>query len=1762
MKLILLLSFLFGISVAHAGPLMNRITQLEELQQRIRTQCLNNPNRAEVRVVINGATLTCAHLVVLANRLRNQLQEDVTELQESCDQNPPGQPQRLARDAAAVTAAVACRPVSTDAQCLPLYACAAFTMTNPLATLIGGAQRLAGNRNSCLARGASAAPGCLQNVVKGIFDSIWGLLSLIWDVGKAAVRSIGEWTGLIRRQERSSSERLMAAQQAGPGFIRRFISNPAQVMNQMITSMFNGIKEAAMNSYGCESWAGAPFVSSCLRPMTNWNCASCQQKLQLMCGVAGFAIGEIGTALLTGGLAAGAKFVAKAAVAGVRAGARASRFSTLARNVVRALPRPPPALTRAAADVAAVAGRALTAAERNAIRAFNALTNNPLSDAIARGARGEARTVAGRAAAAFTLRPAALYLDALERATALGFRSVDGALARTVGGTADAAEIARVANASRPDGLAEVRAAVPPEGADVVTLNRTQVDELAGPAERNVAPRVVDGADDIDVPDAPISLADNVDDVPTPSPSRTPANDNGGLVVSSPEPVAPLRPQVTGGGNVVSVTDNTIAITRTGGSPSTLTAANVNRVAPVAEIRPVIRGGTLTDESIQGLRNAGLNVDELVNPYPIRGTTPDELRLSGAQRIREAEFTRTDLQGRFTQWREAGTYDDIMSTIGRLGTEQEKRRYLAILLNSPQAEVRATLNRLRSFGSLDEAGKTTYFGELDTRVAGIDSNITRVEALPVGIERSEQLASLARQRSALLQERTLLMAGDDLEITNIFSARASNANIADQGRIPHSLDDSFSVDLRVKRNTSACRGSYAGAGSAASQLAGGFLTFCRDTGYLDRGGLQRSLAAPGDRTRAGRSTNGYERFNRFELQSGDQITLGLNGPVTYTDAAQLGTGGLGGGIELFASRSPVNPISLDRLRGSVRVPSCNRADCGRIFAIREQLNPRNLANQSDVGRYLDDTGRRTNTLITELNPRMDEYVRSLTANPDPNLTRFREEFSDVNSALGLRREIELKRVTPVGGLDAETIALRDFTRQAETLGDGVAARIRAQNITDPAEIQRLFREAIDASPLARSHADNIRFIEEGQARLRAGNLSPADRTELLYQLSIRAGQEEDIALAFKTLDYKAGSAAKSVAGTDAASGVSGYIRGLQQNGLAATPSGVSSITPELRRAAGLGDIQRVEEAATVLGRPLTRAQQDAVLRAHDVGAGTGRGYFTYTVEEIQRKRDILIEAGFSLSERGLLIRQGITGSLPGVAAARSAADTFSDARSLVIRGRESRSAVSNIAPGEVRDARLATMRTQFREAADGYAVEGARTSSPQFIGEAWRLYSKAGDTGSAVRMMEEGVARFGMNRPAILQGVDNEIARLTREIGTSQNTALLIERNTLRDARARFAGTTPQVAPTPRPQPAVAEVRTPAPQTVVARAPATLTTRITDDLHEVWRQNFITTNGADATRFKPVPDTVLRAGETPQAALVRLEGEGVTGLSLQDGKLTQNINQPAGSIIPALNARLNGNLAGEYATLVGNGSFRTPQELERATSEVHNIWMRNNEWQRETNPGLFRPYNELTAEEKIKDLDVLQQALRIRDPQLATTPAMRDFRQGLERQVRVEREMSRPVTEFTPRAAQDAANEYRLGTNGKPRSSRRASELYYRATDDLVRREVQRTRGFSSGESRFMDDRNFSNALDESLRSDGSVAIRALDDVYAAGSTRGINAFLAENFQRFNTRNPSPEARANIRRLIDRVKEIQRSDNPLYGPQEQYLRSWSSANAE
>jgi hypothetical protein len=490
-SLIFLASVLFPLFVwaDNGRDLQNRVNDLRDFQEKIERQCINNPQRADVRFTINNTTLDCDNMIILADRLQTQLQNDIDELKERCSPGQDSEAQRLATASARVVQQTSCRPASTDSQCMGLYGCAAYAIANPLAPLVGNIQRLNGNSKSCTARGAAAAPGCLQNVIKGIFDSLWSLLSLVWDVGKAAVRSAGEWTGLVRRQENTSSERLMAAQQSGPGFIRRFIANPGSVMQGMITAMYEGIKSAAMNSYGCEEWTGAPFVSRCLRPMTNWDCASCQQKLQLMCGVAGFAVGEIGTAFLTGGLVSGARFIGTAALNGVRAGARAARYSPLARNVIRSIPRPPAAAVRAANAVADATRVVMTASQRRAIQSFEALTTSRQARVLRVSKRRISRHIVTRTTG-FVLRPIGMYIHAMDNAFMAGMRAGDNAI------TVAASRFNRADDVAQ--GLPELNAAIPPEGRATIVLNETEVaamsrtDEVAEAVEETarVAPPV------------------------------------------------------------------------------------------------------------------------------------------------------------------------------------------------------------------------------------------------------------------------------------------------------------------------------------------------------------------------------------------------------------------------------------------------------------------------------------------------------------------------------------------------------------------------------------------------------------------------------------------------------------------------------------------------------------------------------------------------------------------------------------------------------------------------------------------------------------------------------------------------------------------------------------------------------------------------------------------------------------------------------------------------------------------------------------------------------------------------------------------------------------------------------------------------------------------------------------------------------------------------------------------------------------------------
>lgn len=90
----------------------------------------------------------------------------------------------------------------------------------------------------------------------------------------------------------------------------------------------------------------------------------------------------------------------------------------------------------------------------------------------------------------------------------------------------------------------------------------------------------------------------------------------------------------------------------------------------------------------------------------------------------------------------------------------------------------------------------------------------------------------------------------------------------------------------------------------------------------------------------------------------------------------------------------------------------------------------------------------------------------------------------------------------------------------------------------------------------------------------------------------------------------------------------------------------------LQKMARLSNSERIaiaeKDLADIWGaenRVLTDAQRKAIIDAHEVGSGTGRGYYSYTSQELREKSKILEKAGFDHYERDLLMRKGITGSL-------------------------------------------------------------------------------------------------------------------------------------------------------------------------------------------------------------------------------------------------------------------------------------------------------------------------------------------------------------------------------------------------------------------------------------------------------------------------------------------------------------------------------------
>lgn len=421
MRITFLLPLLVFFSFIGTGfaksDLEERMAKFKKLQERVEKECLKNPKANSYEITVDGKKIKCQELLVITNQLKIDIDKEVAELK-ACEEDAKGPVQSLAVDTGKIIeGAGACQPSPDQNQCATKFGCAAMAAVGPMKAIM----EVSGKAfdNAFLKECSKQGNDCLLNLLRGIFDSIWSSLNLVWDLGKLAVTKTGELLGLVKKSEIETSERAMAAQQASPGFLKQMASDPVGTVKKMASSLYESLQEAAMDHYGCEKWAGLPFTSKCLQPMTTWNCASCAQKAQVFCGIGGYAVGEIATAFLTGGLVAGGKSVIVGSV---------KLASGPAKNVAafmsKTFPKATSVTAKAGQAIGSAAKTTLTLAERRAIYLWDNMAKSKSVTAISTAASLMSKSAVGKIVGT-GLKPIGAYLNAMDSAFRLGYSSVD-----------------------------------------------------------------------------------------------------------------------------------------------------------------------------------------------------------------------------------------------------------------------------------------------------------------------------------------------------------------------------------------------------------------------------------------------------------------------------------------------------------------------------------------------------------------------------------------------------------------------------------------------------------------------------------------------------------------------------------------------------------------------------------------------------------------------------------------------------------------------------------------------------------------------------------------------------------------------------------------------------------------------------------------------------------------------------------------------------------------------------------------------------------------------------------------------------------------------------------------------------------------------------------------------------------------------------------------------------------------------------------------
>jgi tetratricopeptide (TPR) repeat protein len=147
-------------------------------------------------------------------------------------------------------------------------------------------------------------------------------------------------------------------------------------------------------------------------------------------------------------------------------------------------------------------------------------------------------------------------------------------------------------------------------------------------------------------------------------------------------------------------------------------------------------------------------------------------------------------------------------------------------------------------------------------------------------------------------------------------------------------------------------------------------------------------------------------------------------------------------------------------------------------------------------------------------------------------------------------------------------------------------------------------------------------------------------------------------------------------------------------------------------------------------------------------------------------------------------------------------------------------------------------------------------------------------------------------------------------------------------------------------------------------------------------------------------------------------------------------------------------------------------------------------------------------------------------------------------------------TKVTPRDAAYIANDYRLGTNKKPKDPSIAAQYYKRASDEQFAANIKAAVG--SKETKFFQDRNIHSAFTESLAGDGKVALGMIEELGKHPNSQPLNQFIWEMQQGNHYAQKTKVTRENMRKIIEKIQTEYKGR--LFDPQRNGVRGWDSYN--